>query len=51
VSLITLKAHLVAPLREQLPRIVEQELAMHNTTFHQEEVRERIISLFGNSPP
>ena len=47
VSLITLKEHLVAPLRAELPRVVEQELAMHSKTFHQEEVRERIISLFG----
>lgn len=47
LSLITLKEHLVAPLREQLPRIVEQELAMHNVTFHQEEVKGKIISLFG----
>ncbi|TMC20973.1 MAG: enoyl-CoA hydratase [Chloroflexi bacterium] len=47
VSLITLKEHLVAPLREQLPKIIEQELAMHQATFHQDEVRERINSLFG----
>ena len=47
VSLITLKEHLVAPLRAELPKLIEQELAMHSKTFHQEEVRERIISLFG----
>jgi polyketide biosynthesis enoyl-CoA hydratase PksI len=47
VSLITLKEHLVAPLRKELPRVIEQELEMHNKTFHQEEVKERIISLFG----
>lgn len=46
-SLITLKEHLVAPIREQLPRIIEQEVAMHEKTFHQAEVKERIISLFG----
>ncbi len=49
VSLITLKEHLVAPLREELPRVIEQELAMHSKTFHQEEVKERIISLFGTN--
>jgi len=49
VSLITLKAHLVAPLREALPRVIEQELVMHNQTFHQEEVKERIISSFGTN--
>ncbi|GFN31033.1 polyketide synthase [Paenibacillus xylaniclasticus] len=46
-SLITLKDHLVAPLREQLPAIIEQELIMHEKTFHQAEVKERIASLFG----
>ncbi|AHM66824.1 MULTISPECIES: polyketide synthase [Paenibacillus] len=46
-SLITLKDHLVAPLRAQLPKIVEQELIMHEKTFHQAEVKERIINLFG----
>jgi polyketide biosynthesis enoyl-CoA hydratase PksI len=48
VSLITLKDHLVAPLREQLPKVIQQELAMHELTFHQAEVKERIKVLFGN---
>jgi polyketide biosynthesis enoyl-CoA hydratase PksI len=48
-SIITLKDHLVAPLRAELPRVIEQELAMHRKTFHQEEVKERIISLFGTN--
>ncbi|MCG8368108.1 MAG: polyketide synthase [Pseudanabaenales cyanobacterium] len=47
VSLITLKDHLVRPLREDLPRFIEQEVAMHGVTFHQEEVRDNIRSLFG----
>ena len=47
VSLVTLKDHLVAPLREQLPRFVEQELAMHSLTFHQPEVKDRIDAFFG----
>lgn len=46
VSLMTLKQHLVAPLRAELPKIVEQELAMHRATFHSGEVRERIMSLY-----
>ncbi len=49
VTLITLKEHLVAPLREQIPQFVEKELEMHEKTFHNEEVKERIISLFGKS--
>lgn len=49
VSLITLKEHLVAPLREALPKVIEQELAMHSKTFHQEEVKVRITSLFGTN--
>ncbi|SPF38917.1 putative polyketide biosynthesis enoyl-CoA isomerase PksI [Candidatus Desulfosporosinus infrequens] len=47
VSLITLKDHLVAPLREQLPKVIEQELVMHHKTFHQPEVKEKIMTLFG----
>jgi polyketide biosynthesis enoyl-CoA hydratase PksI len=47
VSLVTLKNHLVAPLRAELARHVEQELAMHAVTFHQREVRERIETSFG----
>jgi len=47
VSLATLKAHLVAPLREQLPRFIDQEIAMHELTFHRPEVRDRIEALFG----
>lgn len=46
-SLITLKDHLVAPIRKQIPKIVEQELIMHEKTFHQAEVKERIFNLFG----
>jgi polyketide biosynthesis enoyl-CoA hydratase PksI len=48
VSLVTLKDHLVAPLREQLPGFIAQEIAMHERTFHQPEVRDRIESFFGN---
>lgn len=47
VSLITLKDHLVKSLRDQLPGVIEQEVAMHEKTFHQPEVKERIIALFG----
>lgn len=47
VSLVTLKDHLVAPLREQLPGFIEKEIAMHERTFHQPEVRDRIEALFG----
>jgi polyketide biosynthesis enoyl-CoA hydratase PksI len=47
VSLVTLKSHLVAEIRTQLPAIIEQELAMHDKTFHQPEVKERIQSVFG----
>ena len=46
ISLVTLKTHLVAPLRQALPAFIEQEVAMHEKTFHQPEVRERIKDLF-----
>ncbi len=47
VSLITLKDHLVAPIREQVPGFVKKEEEMHEKTFHQPEVKERITQLFG----
>ena len=47
LSLITLKDHLVAPLRAQLPKTIDQEVAMHEKTFHQPEVKDRITELFG----
>jgi polyketide biosynthesis enoyl-CoA hydratase PksI len=47
LSLITLKEHLVAPLRAELPGVIAKEVAMHAKTFHQPEVRERIMNLFG----
>lgn len=45
-SLITLKNQLVAGLRRELPIVVEQEVLMHEATFHQSEVRDRIDRLF-----
>jgi polyketide biosynthesis enoyl-CoA hydratase PksI len=48
VSLVTLKDHLVGPLRAGLPAAIRHEVAMHEMTFHQPEVRERIEALFGN---
>lgn len=48
ISLVTLKDHLVASLREKLPVFIEQEVAMHELTFHQPEVKDRINELFGN---
>jgi polyketide biosynthesis enoyl-CoA hydratase PksI len=47
-SLITLKQHLTQSIKQKLPKIIEQELAMHKITFAQPEVKERIESLFGN---
>ncbi len=47
LSLVTLKDHLVARYRRELPQVIEQELIMHEKTFHQPEVKERIMSLFG----
>lgn len=47
VSLVTLKDHLTRSLRENLPRIVNEEVAMHDKTFHQPEVRDNIRMLFG----
>ncbi len=45
-ALITLKDHLVAPLRTELPLFIENEVRMHKQTFHREEVKTRIRTLF-----
>lgn len=47
VSLVTLKSHLVKEMREELDAFVQKEVEMHEETFHQEEVRQRISNLFG----
>ncbi len=47
-SLVALKNHLVGSLRRELPKFVAQEVIMHELTFHQSEVKERIQELFGN---
>lgn len=45
-SLVLLKSHLVKDLRQQLPVFIEKELEMHQLTFHDHDVRERINKLF-----
>jgi polyketide biosynthesis enoyl-CoA hydratase PksI len=46
-SLVTLKEHLNRDLKARIPQIIEQELKMHEATFHQPEVKQRIEALFG----
>jgi polyketide biosynthesis enoyl-CoA hydratase PksI len=46
-SLVALKTHLVASMRAELPTVIETEIAMHNLTFHDAEIKERISTLFG----
>jgi polyketide biosynthesis enoyl-CoA hydratase PksI len=47
-ALIDLKSHLVERLRHELAHVVSKEEAMHQRSFHQQEVRERILTLFGS---
>jgi len=47
VSLVTLKSHLVAEMRAQLPAVVAQEVTMHDQTFHPAEVKDLIRNGFG----
>lgn len=48
LSLVTLKEHLVSPMRKSLPGYLAKEVEMHETTFNQPEVKNRIKNLFGN---
>ncbi len=47
LSLLTLKEHLTQRIKKDLPKVIEQELKMHDITFHQPEVADRIEALFG----
>jgi polyketide biosynthesis enoyl-CoA hydratase PksI len=47
-SLTLLKQHLIQHIKQTLPMIIEQELAMHQITFSQPEVKQRIDTLFGS---
>lgn len=46
LALVILKNHMVGELRARMPETTRQELAMHDVTFHQPDVRERILSRF-----
>jgi polyketide biosynthesis enoyl-CoA hydratase PksI len=46
-ALVELKRHLVAQLREELPAVIAQEVAMHRETFHDPDVETRISTMFG----
>ena len=47
VALMELKRAIAGRLLKQLPSVIEEELAMHEVTFAQAEVRSRILELFG----
>jgi polyketide biosynthesis enoyl-CoA hydratase PksI len=47
LSLKVLKRYLTREIVATLPQVIEDELAMHKTTFAQPEVRKRIEELFG----
>lgn len=47
LSLVTLKDHLVRKHREIIPEIIEREVKMHDITFHQPEVAEKIKEVYG----
>lgn len=47
LALVSLKAQLVSLLREELPKAIEQEVALQQTTFRQPGIRELIHTHFG----
>jgi|GEM_PF-3541583 len=46
LSLITLKEHLKSKIEKKLPEFIDKELVMHEITFHQPEVANRIEQIF-----
>ncbi|MCS4304846.1 polyketide synthase [Chryseobacterium sp. BIGb0232] len=47
LALVTLKDHLVKQVRQELSKVIDEELTMHEITFHHPEVKERILNFFG----
>lgn len=50
-SIVTLKAHMVREIREQLDETVRLEIEMHRKTFHRPEVRFKIEQMFAAQQP
>jgi polyketide biosynthesis enoyl-CoA hydratase PksI len=46
-ALVTLKLHMTRELRERLPAIIADEVAMHEKTFHHPAVGDKIHTAFG----
>ncbi len=46
-SLELLKKHLTADIKKKLPEMIEEELKMHDETFHMPEVKQNILKLYG----
>ncbi|AKU24701.1 enoyl-CoA hydratase [Massilia sp. NR 4-1] len=46
-ALVLLKRHMTRALRERLPQCISEEIAMHEHTFHQQAVADRIATAFG----
>ncbi|MGD1713000.1 polyketide synthase, partial [Dapis sp. BLCC M172] len=46
LSLITFKNHLTSRIKKELSEFLDEELAMHEITFHQPEVKSRIERIF-----
>ncbi len=49
LSLVTLKEHLTSEIRNKLPEVIEKEVKMHEITFHQLEVENRIKTIYGET--
>ena len=49
LSLITLKNHLTSRIKKELSEFIDEELAMHEITFHQPEVGSRIERIFSET--
>jgi len=47
LSLVSVKNELVSSLREELPKTIEREVALHQLTFPKLQVRDRIQKSFG----
>lgn len=45
-SLVLLKKHMTKEIRAKIPQVIEEELKMHDETFHLPEVKEKIMQSY-----
>lgn len=48
-SMVELKRHLVKKMRTELDEVIQEEVQLHEVTFHDDEVKDRIHAIYGQA--